>query len=195
MAGSVNKVIIVGNLGKTPELRRTPGGAAVTDFPVATTDRFKGKDGSRQEQTEWHNIVVWNRQAENACQYLKKGSSVYIEGSLRTRTWDDQNGQKRYKTEIMAQSIQFLDKIGGDRPQGGNSGGSFGEPAYSGGDSYNQAPQQNQGFGGGNAPAQQNQGFGGGAPAQSQSNQGFGGGGQQSAPAPAPAPIDDDLPF
>ena len=182
MAGSVNKVIIVGNLGKKPELRRTPGGAAVTDFSVATTDRFKGKDGSRQETTEWHNIVVWNRQAENACQYLNKGSSVYIEGSLRTRSWDDQNGQKKYRTEIIAQSIQFLDKIGGGGPQGGNdNGGGFGEPAYSGGDSYNQAPQQNQGFGGG-------------APAQPQQNQGFGGG-QQAQAAPAPMPIDDDLPF
>ena len=176
MAGSVNKVIIVGNLGKTPELRRTPGGAAVTDFPVATTDRFKGKDGSRQEQTEWHNIVVWNRQAENACQYLKKGSSVYIEGSLRTRSWEDQNGQKRYKTEIMAQTIQFLDKIGNGASQ---DGGSFGEPPY-GGDSFNQAPAQDQGFGG--APSQ---------PQQS-APQGF-----SSAPqaAPTPAPIDDDLPF
>ena len=139
MAGSVNKVIIVGNLGKDPELRRTPGGAAVTDFTVATTDRFKGKDGNRQESTEWHTIGVWNRQAENVCQYLKKGSSVYVEGSLRTRSWDDQNGQKRYKTEILAQSIQFLDKTGGGAPQaGGNSNASFGEPN----DGFNQAPQQ-----------------------------------------------------
>lgn len=173
MAGSVNKVIIVGNLGKDPELRRTPGGAAVTDFSVATTDRFKGKDGNRQESTEWHNIVVWNRQAENACQYLKKGSSVYIEGSLRTRSWDDQNGQKRYRTEIIAQTIQFLDKTGGAQG-GGGFNDSFGEPpmqdsGFGGNDSFNQAP-----------PAQS-------APAQQ----------VPSAPAApvAPAPIDDDLPF
>jgi len=128
MAGSLNKVCLIANLGKDIELRRTPGGAAVADFSVATTNRYKDSQDVQQEETEWHNIVVWNKQAENCAQYLKKGSSVYVEGSLKTRSWDDANGQKRYKTEIIAQSIQFLDKIGGDSAPSSDNGGGFGEP-------------------------------------------------------------------
>jgi len=112
MAGSINKVIIVGNIGKDIELRRTPSGAAVCELAIATTERFKGKDGTRQESTEWHTAILWNQQAENAAQYLRKGSSVYVEGSLKTRSWEDQNGQKRYKTEIQARDVQYLDKVG-----------------------------------------------------------------------------------
>ncbi|MCP4255960.1 MAG: single-stranded DNA-binding protein [Planctomycetes bacterium] len=137
MAGAVNKVILIGNLGRDPELRKTPGGASVTDFSIATTEKFTDKQGQRQESTEWHNIVVWNQQAETAAQYLRKGSSVYIEGKLKTRSWDD-NGQKRYKTEIVASYFQFLDS----RPA---------EPQQQQGF---QQPQQNQGFG---APQQQYQ--------------------------------------
>ncbi len=159
MAGALNKVILIGNLGRDPELRKTPGGASVTDFSIATTERFTDKNGQRQEQTEWHNIVVWNRQAETAAQYLKKGSSVYIEGKLRTRSWED-NGQKRYRTEIIASNFQFLDSRSGGGGQGGFGGGAgnFGEPPMS----------NDQGFGGGGA----DQGFGGGG-----ADQGFGGGG------------------
>lgn len=122
---SVNKVIIVGNLGKDPELKRTPSGAPVTDFSVATTERFTDKSGNRKEETEWHNVVLWNKLAENASQYLRKGSSVYIEGKLKTRSWDD-NGQKRYRTEIIASAMQFLD----------------GKPQEQGGGNYQQQPQQ-----------------------------------------------------
>lgn len=133
---SVNKVIVVGNLGKNPELRRTQGGEAVTDFPLATTEVYTDKQGQRQEQTEWHNIVVWKKQAENCAQYLSKGSKVYIEGKLRTRSWDD-NGQKRYRTEVIASNVVFLEPkpVGSQQQQ--NSG--FGQPAQG----YN----QNNGFG------------------------------------------------
>lgn len=104
---TINKVILIGNLGADPELRRTPTGAAVVSFSIATTEKFKGKDGALKEETEWHNIVAWNRSAEVLAEYLKKGSSVYIEGKLRTRSWED-NGSKKYRTEILASNFQFL---------------------------------------------------------------------------------------
>jgi single-strand DNA-binding protein len=105
---SVNKVILIGNLGRDPELRYTQGGQAVANFTLATTERFPGKDGERQERTEWHRIVAWARTAELCAQYLSKGRSVYIEGRLQTREWEDKEGQKRRTTEIVAQTVQFL---------------------------------------------------------------------------------------
>ena len=118
---SVNKVILIGNLGKKPELRYTPGGQAVGQFSIATNERWGGKDGQpAQERTEWHRIVVWGRTAENCGQYLDKGRSVYVEGRLQTREWTDKEGQKRYTTEIVAQTVQFLGGKGGD---GGGGGG------------------------------------------------------------------------
>ncbi len=105
---SVNKAIILGNLGQDPELRYTPNGAAVCTLNVATTDVRKDQSGARQENTEWHRVVVWNKQAENCAKYLTKGRSVYIEGRIQTRSWDDQSGQKRYSTEIIAQTVQFI---------------------------------------------------------------------------------------
>ena len=117
---SVNKVILVGNLGRDPELRYTQSGQAVANFTLATTDRFGGKDGAeRQERTEWHRIVAWARTAELCAQYLSKGRSVYIEGRLQTREWEDKDGQKRRTTEIVAQTVQFL----GGREGGGGGGG------------------------------------------------------------------------
>ena len=107
MAG-VNKVILVGNLGKDPELRYTPSGQAVATFSLATNRRWKDKDGQAQDQTEWHNIVTWGRQAEVSKEYLKKGSPVYIEGRIQYRTYNDRDGNKRYITEIVAQSLQML---------------------------------------------------------------------------------------
>ncbi len=112
---SVNKAILIGNLGADPELRYTPTGDAVASFSIATTEKFKDKDGNLKESTEWHNIVCWRRLAEIAHEYLKKGSPVYIEGSIRTRSYDDKNGVKRYRTEIIAQRMQLL----GGRGQGG----------------------------------------------------------------------------
>jgi len=117
---SVNKVILIGNLGKDPELRYTPGGQPVASFPIATTERWNDKNGQAQKRTEWHNIVVWNKLAELANQYLKKGRPVYIEGRITTRSWDDRDGNKRYKTEIVANTVQFL--------SGGSGGGGDGDP-------------------------------------------------------------------
>ena len=105
---SVNKVILIGNLGQDPELRHTSSNRAVTDLRIATTDRWSDKDGQRQERTEWHTVVVWGRDAENCDRYLSKGKQVYVEGRLQTRNWEDQSGQRRYKTEIVAQIVRFL---------------------------------------------------------------------------------------
>jgi len=116
---SVNKVILVGNLGRDPELRYTQGGSAVANFTLATNERWRDKDGNNQERTEWHRIVVWGRSAENCAQYLQKGSPVFVEGRLQTRDWEDKEGNKRSTTEINAMSVQFL----GGRGSGGGGGG------------------------------------------------------------------------
>jgi single-strand DNA-binding protein len=115
MAG-VNKVILIGNLGKDPELRYTPGGQPTASFSLATTERWNDKNGQKQERTEWHNIVAWGKLAELVNQYLKKGRSAYIEGRIATRSWDDRDGNKKYRTEIIANHIQFLS--GGGAPSG-----------------------------------------------------------------------------
>lgn len=105
---SVNKVILVGRLGANPELRHTPSGASVANFNLATNESWVDKSGQKQERTEWHKIVVWGKVAELCNQYLSKGRQAYIEGRLQTRQWEDQNGQKRYTTEVQAQTVQFL---------------------------------------------------------------------------------------
>jgi single-strand DNA-binding protein len=121
---SVNKVILIGNLGKKPELRYTPGGQAVANFTLATNERWGGKDGQpAQERTEWHRIVTFGRTAENCGQYLDKGRSVYVEGRLQTREWTDKEGQKRYTTEIVANTVQFLGGKGGGAGGGDFAGG------------------------------------------------------------------------
>jgi single-strand DNA-binding protein len=114
---SVNKVILVGNLGRDPETRYTTGGDAVTNIRLATTDTWKDKAGEKQERTEWHNIVFYGRQAEIAGEYLKKGRQIYVEGRLQTRKWQDKEGQDRYTTEIIADRMQML----GSREGGGGS--------------------------------------------------------------------------
>ena len=117
---SVNKVILIGNLGRDPELRYTKGGMAVANFTLATNERWRDKQGSSQERTEWHRIVVWDKQAENCAQYLQKGRSAYIEGRLQTREWEDKEGNKHRTTEVVAQQVTFL----GGRGDGvGRSGG------------------------------------------------------------------------
>ena len=141
---SVNKVILVGNLGKDPEVRYMPNGDAVANFSIATTDTWKDKNGMRQERTEWHNISMYRRLAEIAGEYLKKGSSVYVEGRLQTRKWQDKNGQDRYTTEIICDQMQMLGgKNGGtsnydSTPSGGQQGnqGNYGRQT---------APQQDDG--------------------------------------------------
>ncbi len=127
MARGVNKVILVGNLGNDPEMKYTAGGAAIAKISVATTDSWKDKQtGENQERTEWHRVVFFGRLAEVVGEYLRKGSQVYIEGRLQTNKWQDQNGQDRYTTEIVASDMQMLGGRGGDagaRPQGGSGGG------------------------------------------------------------------------
>jgi single-strand DNA-binding protein len=124
---SLNKVMLIGNLGKDPEVRFTGGGRAVAKFPIATSEQFLDANGQRQERTEWHNIVVWGKQAETCGQYLQKGRQVYIEGQIRTRQYDDKDGNRKYITEINAQRVQFLGG-GGGRGEGarGGGGGGFG---------------------------------------------------------------------
>ena len=134
---SVNKVILIGNLGADPEVRYMPSGDAITNIRLATTDNWKDKNGEKQERTEWHRVAFFGKLAEIAGEYLKKGSQVYIEGRLQTRKWQDKDGQDRYTTEIVADRMQML----GGRSGGGNSfevvdkpAGGSAKPAKSGGD-------------------------------------------------------------
>ena len=164
----VNKVILVGNLGKDPEVRYMSSGAAVTNVTIATSESWKDKQsGEQQERTEWHNVVFFNRLAEIAGEYLKKGGKVYVEGSLRTRKWQDKNGQDRYTTEIVANEMQMLDSRGAGGGGAGYSGGS----GYSGG----QQQQRDNAIPGPSSPTQ-----------------------TSSAPPPAAGSFDDfddDIPF
>ena len=134
MAKSLNKVMLIGNLGKDPEVKYTPSGTPVAKLTLATNERYKDKDGQWQDRTEWHNIVLWQRLAEIAGEYLKKGSKVYIEGRLQTRSWEDkQTNQKRYMTEVVASDLLLL----GGRGEGGDfAGGS--RSAAAGGNNFDQ---------------------------------------------------------
>lgn len=123
---SVNKVILVGNVGRDVELRHTPAGAAVARFSLATNEVWKDKNGQRQEHTEWHNIVAWGKLAEFCGTYVSKGRQLYVEGTLRTRTYDDEKGNRRYFTEVRANVIQLL----GSRPQGAEPGAPVEGPDY-----------------------------------------------------------------
>jgi single-strand DNA-binding protein len=136
MAGkSVNKVILIGNLGKDPEVKYTPSGTPVAKLTLATNERYKAKDGQWQDRTEWHNIVLWQRLAEIAGEYLKKGSKVYIEGKLQTRSWEDkQTNQKRYMTEVVANDLVLL----GGRGEGAGESGAFARGAAAGGNNFDQ---------------------------------------------------------
>ena len=151
MAGSgVNKVILVGNLGKDPEVRYTPGGAAVANFTIATNENWTDKQGQKQERTEWHRIVVWGKAAELCGEYLSKGRQVYIEGRLQTREWNNKEGVKQYTTEVVANpvgGVVFLS--GGER----GAGGGRGRPGAAGEDGFGAPPpgldEGAQGGGGG----------------------------------------------
>lgn len=177
MARGVNKVILVGNLGGDPEVRYMPNGNAVTNVTVATSESWKDKQtGQQQERTEWHRVVFFNRLAEIAGEYLRKGTKVYVEGSLRTRKWQDQSGQDRYTTEIVGSEMQMLDSRGGSGDGGYQQSGGYAP--------QQQAPAPQQA-----APAPQRQ-----APPQQQA---------PAAPQPQVAPqpaqgfddFDDDIPF
>ncbi|HEY7774697.1 MAG TPA: single-stranded DNA-binding protein [Marinagarivorans sp.] len=190
MAKGINKVILVGNLGQDPEVRYTQSGSAITNISIATTDSWTDKQsGQRQDRTEWHRVVFFNRLAEIAGEYLRKGSQVYVEGALRTRKWQDQSGQDRYSTEIVANEMQML----GSRGDNASGGYNQAQP------NYGAAPQQG---------AQQPGGYQQPAPAAHQAAPQGGQPGYNQAPpasqapqkpAPAPAPsmdsFDDDIPF
>lgn len=137
---SVNKVILLGNLGRDPETRYTTGGDPVTNLRIATSEQWKDKSGEKQERTEWHTVVLFGRQAEVAGEYLKKGRSVYIEGRLQTRKWQDKDGQDRYSTEIVADRMQL---IGSARDAGSGGGGDV---------EFGSAPARGAGAAGGAAP-------------------------------------------
>lgn len=168
---SVNKVILVGNLGADPEVRYLPSGDAVANIRLATTDRYKDKaSGEFKEMTEWHRVAFFGRLAEIVSEYLKKGSSVYIEGRIRTRKWQGQDGQDRYSTEIVADQMQML---GG---RGGSGGGGGGDDGYGGGYGGGRGEQMERGGGGGRA----------GGAATSRPSAPAGGGFDE---------MDDDIPF
>ena len=172
MARGINKVILIGNLGADPETRAMPSGMTVANIRVATSESWKDKQsGENKERTEWHNVAMFGRLGEIAGEYLKKGSKVYIEGSLRTRKWQDKSGNDRYTTEIIANEMQMLDSRGGGG-MGGGGGGDFGGGGGGGG---GRGRQQN------NAPDDFDQG---GPPSGGGSDKGGGGG-----------EFDDDIPF
>ena len=180
MAG-VNKVILVGRLGKDPETKSFANGGSVTQFTMATSETWRDKaSGERKEKTEWHNIVIRNENiGKVAQQYLRKGSEVYIEGSISSRKWQDQNGADRYITEIVIGPFKGELSLIGGRDGGGGGGGSMGGGAGRGGDD----------FGGG---------YGGGAPGSGSSGGGFGGGGSAGGgkrPGAFDDDLDDDVPF
>jgi single-strand DNA-binding protein len=142
----INKVILVGRLGKDPEIRSTPQGSTVAKFTVATDEKFTDREGNKQERTEWHNIAAWGKLGEICGQYLRKGKLVYIEGSIRTDSWDDkESGQKKYRTEIIAHTMKMLDRRGD--AGGGGGGGGYERSSSSGG--YGQS----QSRGGGSRPS------------------------------------------
>ena len=133
MAGGVNKVILVGNLGADPDMRYTPSGQGVCELRLATSESWNDKNGQRQERTEWHRIVVWGKRAEVCSKYLAKGRQVYVEGRIQTRTYDDKDGNKRYITEIIAHDVQFLGGGGREGGQGRGGGSDDGPPPPSDG--------------------------------------------------------------
>ncbi|KUM52128.1 single-stranded DNA-binding protein [Rheinheimera sp. EpRS3] len=204
MARGINKVILIGNLGTDPEVRYMPQGGAVANLTVATSESWTDKaTNEKKEQTEWHRVVIYQRLAEIAGEYLRKGSKVYIEGKLKTRKWQDKDGVERYTTEIIANELQMLDGRGDGQQQGGGMGGGqqggyqkpaqpqqggYQQPAQQAAPAYQQpqqggyqqaAPQQ----GGYQKPAQPQGGYQ--QPAQN----------QQRAPMEPPIDFDDDIPF
>jgi single-strand DNA-binding protein len=209
MARGVNKVILIGNLGQDPEVRFMPSGNPVANLRLATTDTWTDRQsGQRQERTEWHSLVMFNKLAEIAQQYLKKGSKIYVEGRLQTRKWQGQDGQDRYSTEIVVNDMQMLDSRGAGGGDFGGQQGGYGGAAQGGG--YGGQPQggpppQQGGYGNAShqgAPAPQGGGFGGGQPQQRPAPQGGpqqGGqkqGGNYGAPDPGSFDdFDDEIPF
>lgn len=199
--GSVNKVILLGNLGANPELKFLPSGQPVAEMRIATTEVFRDRNEQQQEKTEWHRIVVYGKQAENCAKYLAKGRQVYLEGRIQTRSWDDKEGKKQYMTEVVANQIVF---IGGGRGQGDEAGrpgpdaGYGAEGGGGGGGGYGGGGGGGGGYGGGGSGGGYSSGRGGGG------GGGRGGGyGRQQEPPSQAADVpdfgggaaDDDIPF
>jgi single-strand DNA-binding protein len=179
MAGSVNKVIVLGNLGANPEIKYLPSGQAVCEMRIATSETYRDRNEQPQERTEWHRVVVWGKTAENCAKFLQKGRQVYVEGRLQTRSWDDKEGKKQYMTEVVANQVVFL---------GGGRGGADDAPRSS----------QSGGYGG------ESGGYGGGGGGGGYGGGGGGGGGRGYSRNPEPAPMaaegpefggEDDIPF
>lgn len=153
----INKVILVGNLGKDPEVRYLEGGIAVANFPIATTENFRDKLGNKQEQTEWHQIVLWRKLAEVAEKYLRKGQQVYIEGKIRSRSWEDKDGNKRYTTEIFGDVVTILSRPQNqDQQQGGYQQRPYQQSGQSQGQYQQQSPTGDQTTQKSTYPSQQN---------------------------------------
>lgn len=197
MARGINKVILIGNLGNDPEVRYMPQGGAVANITVATSESWTDKaTNERKEQTEWHRVVIYQRLAEIAGEYLRKGSKVYIEGRLKTRKWQDQQGVERYTTEIVANDLQMLDGRGDNQGQGNMPGQSMAQPVQqprapqqqAGGYQQSAAPQQSGGY------SQPQQGGYQQRPA-AQPQQGGYNQNQQRPPAEPSIDFDDDIPF
>ncbi len=191
MAGSVNKVILVGNLGRDPEVRTSQDGSKIVNLSIATSETWKDRSsGERKEKTEWHRVVIFNPNlADVAERFLRKGSSVYVEGALQTRKWTDQQGQERYSTEVVIGRFKGELTLLGGRGEGGQGGGGddFGGGGYGGG--------QGGGYGGGAGGG--GGGYGGGQRSGG-GNQGGGGGGQRSGGGSGwepPPDLDDEIPF
>lgn len=201
MARGINKVILVGNLGSDPEVRYTPQGTAVANFNLATNEAYKDRDGNLQEKTEWHRIVVWDRLAEICEKYLKKGSQVYIEGSLQTRSYEDKEGVTKYTTEIKAREMQIL----GSREGGAGGADDYDERPRSGGQSRESRGSYGGGGGGNRSGGGSGRDSGGGRSSGPWDEPARGGGRGQSAPARGTRTVepdasfdpsgDDDLPF
>ena len=191
---SVNKVILVGNLGADPEVRYTQGGAAVATLRIATTEVWNDKDGQRQERTEWHHVSVWGKQAEHCGQYLAKGRQVYIEGNLRSREYTDKEGVLRKVWEISANQVTFLG--GGERGAGGGGGQGGGGQGGGGQGGQGGGGQGGGGWSGGRGGQGGARGGGGqGGGGQGGGGQGGGGGWGQTEPGPGPGFEDDPIPF
>lgn len=205
MAG-INKVILIGNLGRDPELRYTQSGSAVANLSVATTRAYtNSRTNERVEETEWHRVVVWGKQAEHCNQYLAKGRQVYVEGRLQTRNYEDKDGIKRYSTEVVADTVQFLGGRGGGGGGGGDfDGGGGGGYGGGGGGGYGGGGggRGGGGYGGGGGGRGGGGGYGGGG---GRGGGGGGGGGHDPGPPDGgggggydnyiPEPADDDIPF
>ncbi|MCJ8157884.1 single-stranded DNA-binding protein [Sphingomonas sp. LaA6.9] len=175
MAGSVNKVILVGNLGADPEARSLNNGGEVVNLSIATSERWNDRDGNKQERTEWHRVVIFNENlAKVAKQYLRKGSSVYLEGQLQTRKWQDNNGQDKYSTEVVLQRFRGELVLLGGRDEGAGAGGGRSNDSWGGG--------------GGND-------FGRSSGGGNDFGRASGGGGGRPAPAAFDSDLDDDVPF